>query len=59
MSKYVVSYTCTTGFDVWVEAEDEADAIAKADDIRDAKGSDDLPEIWAEDFVYENVKVLA
>lgn len=58
MSRYVVSFTCTTGFDVWVEADDEAAAIAAAEAIRDEKGPGDLPEIWAEDFVLDGVKVL-
>jgi hypothetical protein len=44
---------------VWVEAADEAAALAAAEAIRDAKESDDLPEIWAEDFVVDGVKVLA
>jgi hypothetical protein len=55
MKSYEVSFKFETGVDITVEAEDEAEAMALAEDQMHAMSVDSLPDMWPEDFTFEDV----
>ena len=55
MNEYEVSFKFETGTSITVHAADEAEAMAIAEEEMHAMSVDHLPEMWPEDYVFDDI----